>query len=82
MITIFNRREVCLTFDVHKLAKVREVLSVNGIEYKIKSYNPGGPVLGNASRGRMGNFGIQVEYGQEYAVYVRKDDFEEARKLL
>ena len=81
MITIFNRREICLTFDVHKLAKVRETLSVNGIDYKIKSFNRGNG-FGGSSRSRIGNFGINVEYGQEYAVYVKKEDFEEARELL
>lgn len=81
MITIFNRREVCLTFDVHKLAKVREILSVHGIDYKVKSINHRNG-FGNDSRVRMGNFGINVEYGREYVVYVKKDDFEEARELL
>lgn len=82
MITIFNRREVSLTFDVNRLAKIRETLSSHGIDYKIKSFNRGGNNFGNSSRARMGNFGINVEYGQEYAVFVKKDDFEEARALL
>ena len=81
MITIFNRREVCLTFDVHKLAKVREILSANRIDYKIKRFNRGGG-FGNSSGRRMGNFGINVEYGTEYAVFVKKADFEEAMELL
>lgn len=82
MITIFNRREVCLTFDVHKLARIRETLSSHGIDYKIKSFNRAGNNFGGSSRVRVGNFGINVEYGQEYAVFVKKDDFEEARALL
>lgn len=82
MITIFNRREICLTFDVNKLARVREVLSVNGIDYKIKSFNRGGNNFGDSSRARLGNLGINVEYGQEYAVFVKKEDYEEAQKLL
>lgn len=82
MITIFNRREVCLTFDVHKLARIRETLSSNGIDYKIKSFNRGYNHFGGSSRVRMGNFGINVEYGREYVVFVKKDDYEEAMGLL
>ena len=82
MITIFNRREICVTFDVHKLAVVRETLSTHGIDYKIKSFNRGGNSFGSSSRARVGNFGIHVEYGQEYAVFVKKDDYEEAVGLL
>lgn len=82
MITIFNRREVCLTFDVNKLARTRETLSSHGIDYKVKSFNRGGNHFGDSSRARVGNFGINVEYGQEYAVFVKKDDYDEARGLL
>ena len=82
MITIFNRREVCLTFDVHKLAKTRETLSSHGIDYKIKSFTCGGNHFGRNSRARIGNFGINVEYGPEYAVFVKKEDYEEAMGLL
>lgn len=82
MITIFNRREVCLTFDVHKLAKIREILSSNGIDYKIKSINREGNHFGDSSRARGGNLGINVEYGQEYAVFVRKEDYEDTMGLL
>jgi len=82
MITIFNRREVCLTFDVHKLARIREILSSHGIDYKIKSFNRGGNSFGVNSRVRLGNFGIHVEYGPEYAVFVKKEDYEEVMGLL
>ena len=75
MITIFNRREVSLTFDVNKLARIRETLSSHDIDYKIKIFNRGGNNFANSSRARIGNFGIHVEYGQEYAVYVKKEDY-------
>jgi len=82
MITRFNRREVTVTFDVTRLAKIREVLTVNGIDYKIKIFNRGGSGFGVGGRSRMGNFGIQVEYGREFAVYVKKEDFENAKALI
>lgn len=82
MITIFNRREVSVTFDVHKLAKVREILTSNDIDYKIKIFSREAKSFALPNRIRMGNFGINVDYGREYVVYVRKDDLSKARALL
>ena len=32
MITIFNRKELCITFDFKEQARVRDVLAVNNID--------------------------------------------------
>ena len=82
MITIFNRREVCQTFDVNRLASVRQLLAANGIDYKIKSFNRDKQMFGDSARSRMGNVGINVAYGLEYVVYVKKNDYEEAKALI
>lgn len=82
MITIFNRREVCVTFDVHKLARIREVFAQNAIDYKIKCFSRDSQNFGGGSRGRRGSLGIHVEYGQEYVIYVKKGDFDRAQSLL
>ena len=38
MITIFNRRELVFTYDMKIQARVREILSVNNIEYIIDPF--------------------------------------------
>ena len=82
MITVFNRREVSVTFDASKLARVREVLTENGIDYKIKCVRRETPVFGTGSRTRSGSFGINVNYGSEFYVYVKKEDFSRAKGLI
>ena len=81
MVTIFNRRDVSMTFDVNKLAMIREVLAINGIEYKIKSINHNHGFQ-SRPRVRKWDFGIHIEYGREYIVYVKKKDYREAKELL
>ena len=36
MITIFNRKEVCITYDMKRQAEVREILQRENIDYRIK----------------------------------------------
>ena len=82
MITIFNRREVSVTFDVHKLAKMREILSNHKIDYKIKTFSRETKGFSLPSRTRVGNFGINVDYGREFVLYVRKEDYKKAKALV
>lgn len=35
MITRFNRKEICVTFDMKEQARVRDVLAGNGIDLEI-----------------------------------------------
>jgi len=39
MITIFNRREVFLTYSIREQAKIRAKLSQSNIEYYVKTVN-------------------------------------------
>ena len=71
-----------MTFDVNKLAKIREVLTTHGIDYKVKVFNRGEKGFSLPNRTRVGSFGINVDYGCEFAVYVKKEDFEAAQALI
>lgn len=39
MITIFNRRELLITFDMQKQGEIRRILSHGGIDYTVKVVN-------------------------------------------
>ena len=83
MITILNRKEVCVTFDMNRQAEVRDILQVNGIDYMVKVLNRKSPSpIGAGSRARTGSFGENLSLEYEYKIYVHKDDYEEALHLI
>ena len=66
MITIFNRKQLILTYDMRVQSKVRDILSANNIDYIIN------PVM----------FTARVYSGAEYKIYVKKSDYEQACFLI
>ena len=81
MINIFNRREVCCTFDIKKQADVREKLSANGIDYIVRVYNSDSAnKFGRSRRARYGSFGTDTDYVYQYRIYVHKRDYNKAKK--
>ena len=81
MLTIFNRRELYLTYDMNDRVRVCDILSVNGIDYHLKTTNTSAPLLGSARRG--GNtLGLNMDYIYEYKIYVHKDNLERAQYLI
>jgi len=81
MITIFNQKELTITYSMDTQHKVRNILTQHNIPYKIKVLNPGGPLGQNETR-RGGTLGINLDYAYEYKIYVRKSDYEEALHLI
>ena len=76
MITIFNRKEVCITYDMKHQAEVRNILNANRINYTFKvtdryGSNPSG-----------GAFRTKRDEACEYKIFVHKDDYDEAMYLL
>ena len=88
MLTIFNRKELITTMDMQRQANIRSVLSANGIAYTVRTENlhgknlQGSPAFGGRSRGRSGSFGIDPNYSYEYHIYVHKNDYENALRLI
>jgi len=82
MITIFNRKEVLITFDMNRQASVREILTANGIDYTVKVTNLQSASVVGCGRGRMGSFGINEKYTYEYKIYVHKSDYDNALRLI
>ena len=83
MLTIFNRKELITTMDMQRQANIRSILSANGIAYTVRTENlQGSSALGGRSRGSTGSFGIDPIYSYEYHIYVHKNDYENALRLI
>lgn len=87
MLTIFNRKELITTMDMQRQANIRSVLSANGIAYTVRTENlQGSSAFGGRSRGRSGgrsgSFGVDPNYSYEYHIYVHKNDYENALRLI
>ena len=82
MMCLFNRRELTVTMDMQRQAEIRNILSKNGIEYRIKTINLLSPNVVGAHRGHVGSFGVNADHSYEYKFYVRKNDYENAKRLI
>ena len=76
MITIFNRKEVCITYDMKRQAEVRDILNANGIKYIFKVTDRFG------SNPTSSAWGTRMDERCEYKIYVHKNDYDEAMYLL
>ena len=55
MLTIFNRKELIVTMDIHRQAEIRDVLAQNDIDYTVKTKNLQNSGALDSQRGRIGN---------------------------
>ena len=83
MISIFNRKELLITYDMKKQSDVRTVLKNHKIEYKVKVKNILSPTpLSSGSRAHMATVGIDLSKAYEYKIYVKTSDYEKALYLM
>ena len=84
MITFFNRKELCTTYDMRRQAEIRYLLQGAGIDYIIRTKNRTGAMLlrGGTTRAYTGTYGNQQMMDYEYHIFVHKDDYEEALHLI
>ena len=82
MITIFTRRELLITMDVGRQGNVCQILTANGIKHTVKITNLQSSTAIGSSRARTGSFGINQNYSYEYKIYVHKNDYEDALRLI
>ena len=68
MITIFNRKELIITYDMAIQSKARDILASNNIDYFIKVRNVHPYALNLRS--------------YEYKIYVHKNDYEQGCYLI
>lgn len=83
MISIFNRKELLITYDMKIQSDVRIILKNHEIEYKVKVKNILSPTpLSSGSRAHMGSAGIDLSRAYEYKIYVKASDYEKALYLM
>ncbi len=80
MITILNRKEICVTYDSKRQAEVRDILAGNGIDYQIKTINRNSPSI--LSSHRVAVWGVDSSMDYLYKIYVHKEDYERAYALI
>lgn len=87
MLTIFNRAELLITYDLNRFNRVRDALDGVGIDYVYRTKDLTSPTLleglaGGSSRGRTGTLGISHDARVEYKLYVHKDQLDWAKTFL
>ncbi|MBQ5589326.1 MAG: hypothetical protein IIU70_04165 [Anaerotignum sp.] len=83
MITIFNRKEVCITYDMNRQAEIRNILQGANIDYIIRTKNRTETMLvRGGTRAYTGSWGNRQMMDYEYHIYVHKDDYERALYLM
>ncbi len=76
MITIFNRKELTITFSMEEQSRIRNLLSAQKIDYTIKF------ICGSSSRARMGPMGGSMAIAHESIFYVHKNDYQMAQAVI
>jgi hypothetical protein len=82
MITIFNRKELLVTFDIKRQNDVRDILSANGIDYVVKVNGGQNSMALGASRARDGSFSMNSNLAYEYKIYVHKKDYDYSASII
>lgn len=90
MINVFNRKEVCVTYDMAEQARVKNILENNNIEFDLDTKRLESPLGGQSSISAAASpLGGQTSVNSdthnccmEYKVYVKKADYEQAKTLI
>ena len=83
MLTIFNRAELLITYDLVHFCQVRDALEAAGIDFKYKVRNRTSPTMtSSGSRARFGDANIWHDAHMEYRLFVRRDQLDWAQTFL
>lgn len=77
MITVFNRKELCITHNLQQQGQIRQTLAAAGIPYKIVTNS----ISGLRSR-RGGTLGMNTDFLYQYKIYVHKRNYSRALNLI
>ncbi len=77
MLTIFNRAELLITYDLTRFNQVRYALEGAGIDYTYRTKD-----LASHNLGRDGNFAMNPDVRLEYKLYVHKNELDWAKTFL
>ncbi|MEE0420136.1 MAG: hypothetical protein UDG86_08850 [Lachnospiraceae bacterium] len=82
MIAVWNRRELCITFQLKEQSEIRNLLTTEGIDYSLKVIDRSSPSVLANTRARVGSYGQDQALMKEYIIYVHKKDYERAANLM
>ena len=82
MITIFNRKEAGMTNSMQQQAGWQKALSKAGIAYAVRVVDRNSPSVLSDTRARCGSFGQPAQLAKTYYFYVRRTDYEQARRVM
>ena len=83
MLTLFNRKELLITFSVAEQNRVRDILAQHRIDYRVRVVNPSArSTFVDVGRSRTGSFGINPDCAYQYYIYVHRKDYDRARSLI
>ncbi len=82
MITVFNRKEICTTYDLEEQNKIKSILKENNISYDIVAKNMTSPTPVALGGKELATYGLDLSHCIEYKIYVKKQDFETAMYLI
>ena len=83
MITLFNRKEILITYDMKQQSDVRTILRAHGIEYEVKVKNLLSPSPFHTSgRTYLASHGADLTKSYEYKIFVKRSDYEMAAVIL
>ena len=78
MLFILNRKEIYNGFSIKEFNRIKDILSVKGIQYDFRTVNRTTSSGFDSTRGRIGSMGEKLEYSYEYYIYVKKNNYDEA----
>ena len=83
VLTVFNRREVLVTFSSDEFARAREALAHAQINYVLRIVNlESAKGWGPDRRSTYGSLGMNQQYTKQYVLFVHKRDYVEAERVL
>lgn len=82
MITVFNRRELYMTYSMDERVRICDLLRANNIDYHLKTINPTTSTFCSTRRANFGTLGMNMDYMYEYHIYVHKKDYDTALYLI
>lgn len=82
MITIFNRKEICVCQSIERFSEIRNMLIENNIKYTYRVIDRNSSNIVGSQRGRTGTFGQNMNASKTYYVYVHKKDYDDAIGLV
>ena len=83
MLTIFNRSELLITYDLARFCQVRDALEAAGIDFTYKVRNRTSPTMkASGSRERFGDANIRHDAHMEYRLFVHRDQLDWAQTFL